>query len=503
MLPEMTPAVTRALESAERHARHAGSPEVLPLHLLHGLLEEDEGQAVRMASSAGLGYQAYRQQVSPPSLAASGRKPLSMHAQTVHALLLARELAIDLTGERTISSEVMLLAILRGDAPSRGHLEQFGLELDQLEARLLAQKPPPVQLEEPLVLEDWTESIDLGRVLDASANRAREGLRVVEDYCRFVLDDRFLTSQLKQLRHDLAVALSCLPADLLLQGRETQQDVGTELTTPSEQQRWSSLEVVQASLKRLQEALRSLEEYGKVPMTGGGPELGARLEQIRYRTYTLERVIVLGTTARQRLAQARLYVLLTGQQCTRSLEQTIKESAAGGAALIQLREKQLTDRELIHRARQVREWTRQAGVLFVVNDRPDLARLVEADGVHLGQDDLPVKEARRILGPDALIGVSTHNREQVQQAVLDGASYIGVGAAFPTESKAKAEYPGLELIRQALAETTLPAFAIGGINVGNIKELAAIGVRRVAVSAAIARADDPQAIARALVQALG
>ncbi len=503
MRVEMTPAVERALESAQRHARQAGRPEVLLLHLLHGLLEEEEGRAVAFSTSAGLVYPAYRQQVSEPSaFESTGRKPLGLDSATVGVLRLARELAVEMTGERTVVSEVLLLAVLRSDPESLGHLEQFGLKMARLEARFEAEKPPPVQLEEPLRLEDWTEAVDLGRILDASANRAREALRVVEDYCRFVLDDRILTHELKQMRHDLASALAELPAELLLQSRETQHDVGTDLSTDSEQRRWSALEVAQASLKRLQEALRSLEEYAKVPAVGGGPEVGAQLEQIRYRSYTLERAIVLGTTARQRLAEARLYAILSGQQCTRSLEWTIKEAAAGGAAIIQLREKELSDRDLWTRARQVRQWTREAGVLFVMNDRPDLARLVEADGVHLGQDDLPVKEARRILGPEALVGVSTHNMEQVRQAILDGASYVGVGAAFPTETKAKAEYPGLEFIRQAMAETTLPAFAIGGINVGNVGQLAAIGVKRVAVSSGIARSDEPRATARALVQAL-
>ncbi len=528
MFPEMTPAVVRALESAVRQGRQAGSAEVLPLYLLHGLLEEQEGRAAILSCSAGLDDPAYRLQVCQPAVPAGGpgagfpplggssaeeppkggtpapaNTPLPLHPHTFQALRLARELAVELTGERTVASEVLLLALLRTDAEALAQLERFGLKLERLEALLQAEKPPPVELEEPLQLDSWTEPMDLGRILDASANRAREGLRVVEDYCRFVLDDAFLTGQLKQLRHDLSAALSCLPAGLLLQSRETQTDVGTLLTTESEQRRWSALEVAQASLKRLQEALRSLEEYGKVPLTGGGPELGSRLEEVRYRVYTLERAIVLGTTARERLAQARLYVLLSGQQCVLSLERTIKEAALGGASIIQLREKELNDRDLWQKARQVRQWTREAGVLFVVNDRPDLARLVDADGVHLGQDDLPVKEARRILGPDLLVGVSTHNIEQVRQAILDGASYIGMGAAFPTETKAQAEYPGLEFIRQALAETTLPAFAIGGINMGNIGQLTGLGVKRVAVSSAVARADEPQATVRALRQALG
>src|SRR5581483_5488974 len=126
----------------------------------------------------------------------------------------------------------------------------------------------------------------------------------------------------------------------------------------------------------------------------------------------------------------------------------------------------------------------------------------EADGVHLGQDDLPVKEARRIVGPDLLIGVSTHSVEQVRQAVLDGASYIGVGAVFPTTTKAEPEYAGLEFVRAALAETTLPAFAIGGINLKTIAQLATTGATRIAVSAAIAGTEEPQAVARALLQAL-
>jgi len=303
---------------------------------------------------------------------------------------------------------------------------------------------------------------------------------------------------LKELRHDLTEALSDMSADLLLEARETQQDVGTELTTPSESDRASLRDVVRANLKRLQEALRSLEEFGKVH----SPRLGQALEQMRYRVYTLERALVLGATARQRLQGARLYVLLSAAQCVATLDWIIAEAAAGGADVVQLREKGLTDRELYERARRVRHWTQQAGVLFIVNDRPDIARLVEADGVHLGQDDLPVKEARRILGPDALIGVSTHNPEQVRQAILDGASYLGVGPIFPSGTKNFADFPGPEFARQALAETTLPAFVLGGVNLSTIDAAVAAGARRVAVSQAIAGADDPRSVATTLRAAL-
>jgi thiamine-phosphate pyrophosphorylase len=137
-------------------------------------------------------------------------------------------------------------------------------------------------------------------------------------------------------------------------------------------------------------------------------------------------------------------------------------------------------------------------VLFILNDRPDIARLAEADGIHIGQDDLPVKEARRILGPDGLIGVSTHNLGQVRQAILDGASYIGVGPVFPSGTKEFEDLAGLELVRQVAGETTLPVFVIGGINPQNIGQALAAGARRVAVSQAICQAKEPRLVAAEL-----
>jgi thiamine-phosphate pyrophosphorylase len=321
---------------------------------------------------------------------------------------------------------------------------------------------------------------------------------VLEDYCRFTLDDRYLTQQLKELRHALAVAAQGVPATLLLSARETMRDVGISVTASGEYERASPAEVAVVNLKRLQESLRSLEEFGKVL----GPDLGREIEALRYRAYTLERAIVAGGRARERLAGAKLYVLVTGGTCASSLDWTIAQAAAGGAEIIQLREKSRSDKELLIRARDVRLWTRQAGVLFIVNDRPDIARLVEADGVHLGQDDLPVKDARRIVGPDALVGVSTHTLEQVRRAVLDGADYIGIGPVFPSRTKEFAEFPGLEFVRAASAETSLPAFALGGIGPENVARVVATGARRVAVSTAVVASDEPQRAARRLREAL-
>lgn len=501
MLPDLTPAAARALEKAQQRARAEGDVDVRSPHLLAGLLDEEEGRVADMLVRAGLTPEASRRAFARLPTAEQGLqadKPLPLSPEARAALVEARELAIELGSESEVTTEALLLVLLREDEALRRRLQEQGLDYAHLEAQAASMRGPPVQLDEPLDLAEPTESIDTARIVDAGANRAREALRVIEDYCRFVLDDGFLSGEVKRLRHDLAEVLAELPDKLLLQARETLRDVGTVLTTRGEQERHSLAAVAAVNLKRLQEALRSLEEYGKLH----SPELGQAVEKLRYRSYTLERAVVLGERARRQLANARLYVLVTGSLCSRALDWTIQEATEGGAQIIQLREKQLGDRALLERARQVRLWTRRAGVLFILNDRADIARLVEADGVHLGQDDLPVKEARRILGPDALIGVSTHDLDQVRQAVLDGASYIGVGPTFPSGTKDFTDFPGLDFVRQATAETSLPAFVLGGINLATIDAAVAAGAQRVAVSQVICQAEEPCAVAAALLRRL-
>jgi thiamine-phosphate pyrophosphorylase len=501
IIPNLSPAVTRALDVAQRLAHSLNACEVQPVHLLQVLLEEEEGRAALLLAHAGLARADLKSVFPTPVPTASLQlpaQPMPLSSKMEEILYYAHEVAGDLSDDAMIAGDHVVLALLRRDESLRQELMARGLSWPRLESKVASAGVAALPLDEPLQLVEITEHLDAARILDANANRAREGLRVIEDYCRFSLEDRFLSSQVKQLRHDLAESLAGLPSGLLLEARETLTDVGTRLSTAQEQERHSLHAVVQANLKRLQEALRSLEEYGKLR----DPALGRTLEQLRYRAYTLERAILLGTTARHRLADARLYVLVTGSLCSATLDWTIQEAAAGGAQIIQLREKALNDRELLERARKVRQWTRQAGVLFIMNDRPDLARLVEADGVHLGQEELPVKEARRIIGPDALIGVSTHNLEQVRQAVLDGASYIGVGPTFPSGTKPFTEFPGLEFVRQATAETSLPAFVIGGVNRQTLDAAVAAGARRAAVSQAICQADEPRQVAAELFRML-
>lgn len=205
----------------------------------------------------------------------------------------------------------------------------------------------------------------------------------------------------------------------------------------------------------------------------------------------------------QHLLDSRLYLLLTPSQCRAALDWTIFEAAAGGVGMVQLRAKELADRALLDLARKVRRWTAEAGVLFIMNDRPDLALLADADGVHVGQEELPVAEVRRLIGPERLIGVSTHSLEQVVQAQRAGADYLGVGPTFPSKTKEFASLAGLELVRQASSVASVPAFVIGGIDVETVAAAVAAGARRVAVSQAICCAADPRRTAAELLARLG
>lgn len=337
------------------------------------------------------------------------------------------------------------------------------------------------------------------RVIDAAANRAREGLRVVEDYVRFVLDDRQLTARLKELRHELTSVLGRFPTAERMAARDTLGDVGTQLATPAERRRNDTASVLAANFPRLQEALRSLEEFAKIL----DPPASAILEQLRYQTYTLHRAIETRRASADRLQHARLYVLIDGRATAEEFVELARSIASAGAHVIQLRDKRLDDRTLLQRARLLRQITAEAGVLFIMNDRPDLAVLSRADGVHVGQEEISVKDARSIVGSEALVGVSTHSIEQARQAVLEGANYLGVGPTFPSETKQFDFFPGVALLKAVAAEIATPAFAIGGIRLDNLPVVLETGFRRVAVGAAIANAASPRTAVLDFLKALG
>jgi len=346
--------------------------------------------------------------------------------------------------------------------------------------------------------ESGGERLTALRILDANANRATEGLRVVEEYVRFHLDDQHLSRLCKHLRHDLTAALGDIPASDRLTARETLADVGTDVAARSEYVRGDLADVVNASFSRIEQSMRCLEEYAKVLSA----ELAAGIESLRYRVYTLERAIDTTARSRARLADVRLYVLIDGRKSAEEPVSLGGRLVESGVHAIQLRDKTLDNRELLDRARVLRDLTRDTETLFIVNDRPDVAVLADADGVHVGQEDLSVKDARKLTGTERLVGVSTHSLEQAREAVLDGADYIGCGPTFVSSTKEFDRFAGLELLRAVARDISLPAFAIGGISRHNLHDVTDAGFTRIAVSGAVVNAEDPAEEAAALLKEL-
>ena len=355
------------------------------------------------------------------------------------------------------------------------------------------------------------------RLLDANLDRAREGLRVVEDWCRFGLDRADLVERLKDLRQRLGL---CHRQDYKL-ARDTAGDVAAGMAHPAQRQRQQPAQVLAANCARVQEALRVLEEFGR----GLDDPLATEAARIRYALYDLEVELLRASAAaggsgsesssggagadrRALLQRCRLYLVTSPSP---QLEAVVEAALQGGVRLVQYRAKEgslapdgqpITDAVRLQQARALRALCSRFGALFLVNDRLDIAAAVEADGVHLGQGDLPPAVARQLLGPELLIGRSTHALSQLHQAVADGCDYVGVGPVNATPTKPGREPVGLDYVRQAAAESPIPFFAIGGLEATNLAAVQAAGAERVAVVRAITEAADPAAASRALLALL-
>ena len=342
------------------------------------------------------------------------------------------------------------------------------------------------------------------RLLDANLDRAREGLRVVEDWCRFGMERSDLVARLKDLRQRLGL----LHQSRYKQARHTAADVAAGMAHPAQEQRMQPEQVLAANCGRVQEALRVLEEFGR----GVDPQLVAEAAAIRYALYDLEVELLRaggsGDQRRTQLRDCRLYLVTSPSP---RLEAVVEAALQGGVRLVQYRAKEgslapdgqpITDVVRLDQARALRRLCSRHGALFLVNDRIDLALAVDADGVHLGQGDLPPALARQLLGPERLIGRSTHAISQLRQAVADGCDYVGVGPVNATPTKPGREPVGLDYVRQAAAESPIPFFAIGGIEPTNLAAVQAAGAERVAVVRAITEAPDPAQASRALLTLL-
>lgn len=336
----------------------------------------------------------------------------------------------------------------------------------------------------------------LYRLIDANADRTAEALRVVGDIARFVLDDKSSAERCKILRSEFWAMYSSIPGlqQKGLASRDSVGDVGRQFQSTSHQ---DANQVLMANLHRAQESLRTLEETLRTIDQSASQKASA----LRYQCYDIEPPLMekMQQWSLQQKLNFGLYVVL-GREFSkgRDFVEVAEKAIQGGAGAIQLRDKEMGKRELLDWAKKLRKITAQHNVTFIINDHIDIALAVEADGVHLGQGDFPVAEARRIMGPRFIIGASTHSVEQAKQAIDEGCSYFNVGPIYSTQTKKLTQPPvGPELVQEVSSKLNFPFTVMGGIKLHNVDPLLESGARRIAVVTAIISEDDIAGAARA------
>lgn len=328
------------------------------------------------------------------------------------------------------------------------------------------------------------------RIIDANLNRAGEGLHLLEELARLTLNDSGLTQQLKTLRHDL------LRGDLsfnqlLIQARDSSGDVGVNAEVPDEDKRRGLPTVLVANARRVQESLRILEELAKVP--GDTVKLDPdKFKQARFTLYTIEQKLLSRLLRRDKIVYlSGLYAIIDSQFLgNHSYLEVAKKLIRGGARVIQLRDKLLSKGELLPVAVKLQKLCSEHDVLFIINDYLEIALAAGADGLHIGQKDLPVSVARKLLPVDKILGISVTTLEQATTAESEGVDYIAVGSMYPTASKETAIVVGIERLSQIRKAVSLPLVAIGGINKNNAAEVITAGADGVAVISAVLQAGD-------------
>ncbi len=335
------------------------------------------------------------------------------------------------------------------------------------------------------------------RIMDANLNRSREALRGMEEYCRFLLDDKALSSQAKQMRHRLCAAIGRLDAARLLTARNTAGDVGRGMSVDGQLWRATPADCFTAAAKRAGEALRVLAEtIQTIDAT-----VAADCEQIRFAVYDLEKAVFSAAFKQDKLGRIGLYVLVNVAPAiddAAALDLT-KRCIAGGADALQLRAKGIPDRRLLPLAERFCALCKAEGAISIINDRIDIAVLSDADGVHLGQDELPPQAARALEHRPLLVGGSTHSTDELCSAIAAGYDYVGVGPAFASGTKPGLTPAGLDYVRQAvktLDQTGIRPVAIGGIGPQNLPQLLETGIKAVAVAEAVKT--EPESVCRQL-----
>ncbi|MDY6935490.1 MAG: thiamine phosphate synthase [Spirochaetota bacterium] len=313
--------------------------------------------------------------------------------------------------------------------------------------------------------------------IDANINRTLEGLKICEDVYRFIYHETRLAGRIKEIRHDFIKEVRVFPDTPLLNARDVESDQLKFIDLESERRRDSLEELVKRNLHRSIEALRAIEEFTKL--------LDIQLihnpfQRIRFSLYNLEKELISNILKVRKIEKLKnsLYAILDSSLIhDEGYSQTASRLIDGGARVIQLRMKSVPVKSVLSVAKEISAICRERRVLFIINDYPDIARISNADGVHLGQDDLPLKDARLILPPDMLIGISTHTFPQAMIAYEEGADYIALGPIYDTRSKYDQLLKGIEMevVRDLVEKINIPIVCIGGLEPEGVSWLKGLG----------------------------
>ncbi len=323
--------------------------------------------------------------------------------------------------------------------------------------------------------------------IDANLNRALEGVRVCEDVMRFCFHRTDLSTRLKEVRHRIAGAAKRFPSGMLLHGRDVEGDGQKFVDLGGEGTRGSLADLFSANVHRAMEAVRSLEEFGKLAVPGWDDN---PFQDIRFSLYEIERDGTPFLKRREKTDRFRrsLYAILDSSYVKRDdFDDAVTKMIRGGASVIQLRMKETGKEEILTAARDIATLCREGKALFIVNDHVDIAVLAGADGVHLGLNDLRANEARKLIPPDMIIGMTAYTAEDPARIESDGADYVAVGPVFDTvynSATGPITLPGagVEVISRARGAVSMPIVAIGGITPEGAGRAISAGADSIAVA---------------------
>ena len=328
------------------------------------------------------------------------------------------------------------------------------------------------------------EDLRIFQIIDANLDRAREGLRVLEDWARFGIGENDCVTKIKNFRQILGKN----HLEVYKQSRNYIEDLCKGLTHQEQNKRKNPEQIISSNAGRVQEALRVIEEFSRLH----NHKLSKIASEIRYEIYTLE-IDLLNLSkfkkSKKMLKENNLYVITDQKE---NLLEIIENILIAGVKIIQHRFKTGTDKEHLQEAIQIKNLCKKHNSLFIVNDRVDIALASNADGIHLGQDDLDLKTARKLLGYSKIIGISASNEIDIANALKEGCDYIGIGPIFETATKKDKKPIGIEKIKNLTKDLNIPWFAIGGIKTTNISYLKSNDFKKVALISQLMNSEDPK-----------